>query len=69
MSDPASGQGPNASFELNVRPAAEVAQEIMRSGDDLHVDPAAPPEPMLEAAVSRWRVAKSLERLRAQVNA
>lgn len=47
MSDPASGQGPNASFELNVRPAAEVAQEIMRSGDDLHVDPAAPPEPML----------------------
>lgn len=61
--------GDRHGFDLNVRPAEEIAQEIVREGDDLHVDPAAPLEPVLEAVVSRWRVAKSLEHLRAQVNA
>jgi lysozyme family protein len=56
-------------FDLNARPSEEMAQEIVHDPSDLHVDPAAPPEPALEAVVRRWRVAKSLEHLRAQINA
>lgn len=56
-------------FDLNTRPAEELAQEIVQDAGDLHVDPDAPPEVTLEAAVRQWRVAKSLEHLRAQINA
>jgi lysozyme family protein len=63
------GSQKEKTFDLNSRPADEAAQEIINDGSDLHVDPDAPPEVPLEAEISRWRVAKSLEHLRAQVNA
>jgi lysozyme family protein len=56
-------------FDLNIRPADEMAQEIVQDANDLHIDPAAPPEATLEAPIRQWRVAKSLEHLRGQINA
>jgi lysozyme family protein len=67
MGDTTNTQG--QTFDLNARPAEELAQEIVQDPSDLHVDPDAPPEVTLEAAVRQWRVAKSLEHLRAQINA
>lgn len=69
MGDATSTGGQNGSFDLNTRPPDELAREIIQNGDDLHVDPSAPPEASLEAAIRRWRVAKSLLHLRTQVNA
>src|SRR5215472_9581086 len=56
-------------FELNTPPPEEeAAHEVGRGAIDLHVDPLAPPQPALEAPVKQWRVAKSLARLRTQIN-
>jgi lysozyme family protein len=63
-----SGQA-GTTFDLDSRPSEELAREIIKEGDDLHVDPSAPPEASLEAAIRQWRVAKSLLHLRGQVNA
>lgn len=68
MSDTANdGADNDPRFDLSSAPAEELAQEV--DGSDMHVDPLAPPEAGLEAVIRQWRVAKSLERLRAQINA
>src|SRR5262245_17692709 len=57
-------------FDLNAVPQQERAREIGPSPDaDLHVDPLDPPGLSLEAPVRHWRVARALERMRAQINA
>lgn len=63
---------------LNTRPEAEVAKEISDGSPetfDMHDDPGAPNPPQsseesaVAEAVTQWRVAKCLQRLRDQVNA
>jgi len=68
MNDPVASQQ-NQVFDLDMVPADEAAREVGKDATDLHVDPLVPPEPALETPVRQWRVAKSLERLRAQINA
>jgi lysozyme family protein len=56
-------------FEMDAVPSDEAARELSKDATDLHADPLAAPEFGLEAPVRRWRVAKSLEHFRAQINA
>jgi lysozyme family protein len=67
MSDATEDEG--RIFDLNQVPADELAREVGKDGDDLHIDPLEQIEPALEANITKWRVAKALEHLRGQLNA
>src|SRR5262245_50914793 len=65
------GDEEGRAFDLNDVPPDEAARELGPDAVDLHTDPLAPPDDGvgLEALVRQWRVAKSLEHLRSQINA